>query len=199
MNKGDNAASLGLLQPLEVPDQAWSHISMAFIEGLPKSEGKDTIMVIVERFTKYSHFLALVIPFTASQVAKVFVDNVYKLHGMSVSIVSDIDKIFTSIFWKEFFKLVGTKLNFSTSYHPQSDGQTERVNQCLENYLRCMTSQQPKSGWSGYHWLSIGTIPISTMHLNYTLQGFVWVWSLSSLYRFIHAIYTAECDSVDGG
>lgn len=82
-------------------------------------------MVVVDRFTKYSHFLALAHPYTAQSVAKAFLDNVYKLHGQPTSIVSDRDKVFTSLFWKELFKLLGTNLIMSSAYHPQSDGQTE--------------------------------------------------------------------------
>lgn len=151
-NKNDSGPSPGLLQPLPIPDQAWTHINMDFIEGLPMSGGKNVILVVVDRFTKYGHFLALSHPFTAQMVAKSFLDHIYKLHGLPVSILTDRDKVFTSHFWKELFKILGVTLNLTSAYHPQSDGQTERLNQCLENYLRCMTSSCPKQ-W--LKWLSM--------------------------------------------
>ena len=122
--KPDRSKYPGLLQPLPVPTLAWQIISMDFIDGLPKSQGKSCVMVVVDKFTKYSHFLALAHPFTAISVAKVFFDNIYKLHGLPDSIVSDRDKIFTSTFWQELFKLTQVSLRMSTSYHPQTDGQT---------------------------------------------------------------------------
>ncbi|GJX28484.1 retrotransposable element Tf2 [Tanacetum coccineum] len=122
------------------------------INGLPKSQGKDVILVVVDRLSKYSHFMALSHHFTAYQVAQLFLDNAYKLHGLPENIMSDRDKIFVSSFWKELFKLLQVHLNMSTAYHPQSDGQTEVVNRCLECYLRCMTSEQPKQ-W--LKWLSL--------------------------------------------
>lgn len=91
---------------------------MDFIEGLPKSDGYDTILVVLDRFTKYSHFVPLKHPFTTSIVAKAVMDNVPKLHGLPRTIVSDRDKIFTSAFWKELLKLWNTTLLMSTSYHP---------------------------------------------------------------------------------
>ena len=116
---------------------------MDFIEGLPSSSGCTVILVVVDRFTKYAHFLPLKHPFTAAQVAQLFLDNVVKLHSTPKSIVSDRDKIFTSIFWKELFKRCDTQLALTTAYHPQSDGQSERVNQCLEMYLRCAVHSSP--------------------------------------------------------
>lgn len=142
----------GLLQPLPVPTQIWEEISIDFVEGLPKSNNKDCIMVVVDRFTKVGHFLALTHPFTAAQVAQLFMDNIFKLHGMPISIVSDRDRIFTSVFWKELFNSMGTNLRMSSAYHPQTDGQTERLNRRLEHYLRAMVGTRPKN-WS--KWLPL--------------------------------------------
>jgi transposase InsO family protein len=102
-------------------------------------------MVIVDRLTKYAHLVPLKHPFTASLVAIAFMDSVVKLHGVPISIVSDRDKIFTSKLWKEIFALLDTKLQFSTAYHPQPDGKTERVNQCIKMFLRCAIHENPKT------------------------------------------------------
>lgn len=151
-NKVDGTPYAGLLQPLQIPTQAWQEISMDFVEALPKSEGKDTILVIVDRLTKYAHFISLLHPYTAQEVARAFLDTVYRLHGLPRGIVSDRDKVFTSQIWQDLFKLLGVKLQMSTVYHPQTDGQTERVNRCVETYLRCMTFQYPHR-W--HKWLSL--------------------------------------------
>jgi hypothetical protein len=150
--KPDRARYPGLLQPLAVPPQAWHTISLDFIEGLPRSLQSNCILVVVDKFSKYGHFIPLLHPFTASKVAKVFLDNVYKLHGLPVNIVSDRDRIFTSSFWQHLFQLTDTKLCMSSAYHPQSDGQTERLNQCLETFLRCFVHTCP-TRWS--QWLSV--------------------------------------------
>ncbi|XP_026428499.1 uncharacterized protein LOC113324393 [Papaver somniferum] len=107
-NKGDHNYPTGLLHSLPIPDHAWQHITMDFVEGLPKSGGKDVFMVVVDRLTKYAHFIALSHPFTASTVAQHFPNNVFNVHGLPVSIISGRDKIFTSNFWQDLFTSIGT-------------------------------------------------------------------------------------------
>jgi hypothetical protein len=139
--KGERKYPAGLLQPLPVPAGALQDLTMDFIEQLPKSEGYDTILVVVDKFTKYAHFFPLKHPFTAVGVAQIKLDCVIKLHGVPRSVVSDRDKIFTSQFWKHLFKVLDVKLALSTSYHPQTHGQSERVNQSLEMYLSVLFKQ----------------------------------------------------------
>jgi hypothetical protein len=117
-NKHETVLSAGPLQPLPIPSRVWSNISLDFIEGLPKSQGFSVILVVVDRLTKYGHFIPLAHPFSAAQVAQVFVANIFKLHGMPSTIVSNRDPTFTSSFWRELFRLQGSTLAFSSAYHP---------------------------------------------------------------------------------
>jgi hypothetical protein len=103
-NKGEKVKTPGTLQPLPIPPIIWTYISMEFIVGLPKYGNKSVIMVVVDRLSKYAHLCALQHPFKASTVAQVFMENIFKLHGMPQSIVSDHDSTFTSNFWKELFR-----------------------------------------------------------------------------------------------
>lgn len=108
-------------------------------------------MVVVDRFSKFGHFIPLKHPFTALKVAQVFMQQVYHLHGLPTAIVSDRDKIFLSNLWQELFRLAGVTLKMSSVYHPQTDSQTERVNQCLETFLRCFVNAAPTKWFDWIH------------------------------------------------
>jgi hypothetical protein len=125
---------------------------MDFVEGLPHSGSANALLVVVDKLSKFAHFIPMRHPFTTATVARLFMDHVYRLHGMPLAIISDCDRIFTSAFWKSLFSLFGTSLRMSTAYHLQTDGQTERVNQCLETFLRYFAPSCP-SKW--VHWVSL--------------------------------------------
>jgi len=151
----------GLLQPLPVPAQAWEVISLDFVEGLPASDRYNAILVVIDKFSKYGHFIPIHHPYTALQIAKLFLDNVYKLHGLPKAIISDRDPVFTSNLWKELFRLTDTQLLMSSAYHPQTDGQTERLNQCLEGFLRCTVHSCPRQ-WA--KWISVAEFWYNTAY-----------------------------------
>ena len=128
---------VGPLQSLKIPQWKWEYVTMDFMMGLPRTSKKnDAIWVIVDRLMKTSHFLPYGIGLTLDGLAKLYVDEIVRLHGTPRNIVSDRDSRLTAIFWKSFQKAMGLELAFSTTFHPQSDGQSERTIQTLEDMLR---------------------------------------------------------------
>ena len=119
-----------------IPEKLWSHISADFITKLPLAQGYDTILVACDRFSKIAHFIATTEKTSVEGLAKLFWDQVWKLHGLPESIVSDRGVQFAAGMMKELNNLLGIQTKLLTAYHPQTDGQTERVNQELEQYLR---------------------------------------------------------------
>eukprot|EP00253_Pinus_taeda_P005955 PITA_05955 len=133
----------GLLHPIAILEWKWEAISMDFITGFLRTYRQhDSIMAVVGRLTKVAHFILVKYTYSTSDVAQVFMRDVVRLHDVPKKIVSDMDAKFTSKFWKELFAGLGTKLDFSTTYHPQTDGQTKRVNKILENMLRMYVMHQ---------------------------------------------------------
>ncbi|KAG2938032.1 hypothetical protein PC115_g3917 [Phytophthora cactorum] len=142
-NKPRHEKTPGQLEPLTIPNKCWSSISMDFITDLPSTKrGHNSIWVVVDRLTKRCHFIATTKDVTAQQVATLFIDNIWRLHGIPQDIVSDRDSKFVSGFWSQVFETVSTKLKMTVAYRAQGDGQTERMNHTLEEYLRCFVSPQ---------------------------------------------------------
>lgn len=193
--KASSLKPAGLLQPLPIPCQVWDDITLDFIEGLPNSQGKDTIFVVVDRLSKYAHFMALSHPFTAKSVAEKFVDGVGKLHGMPKSIVSDRDPIFISKFWQAFFQMSGTKLKLSSAYHLQTDGQIEVTNRCLEQYLRSFVHQWPRK-WHSYlpwaeYWYN------TTLHVSTGMTPFLALYGRAPPTLPLYYVGTSPVHEVD--
>ncbi|KAK8954559.1 hypothetical protein KSP39_PZI002898 [Platanthera zijinensis] len=150
--KYETSSPAGLLVPLAISQQIWDTVSMDFIDGLPKSKGKSVILVVVDKLSKYGHFLALSHLYTGESVAALFAREIVRLHGLPRAITSDRDPTFVSSFWREHFRLQGTCLQFSTTHHPQSDGQTEVLNRGVEMYLRCFVMDEPRTWPEWLHW-----------------------------------------------
>jgi hypothetical protein len=144
-DKGSQRKEAGLLQPLPVPDKPWASVSMDFIGGFPKVDGMEAVMVVVDRLSKYAVFMAVSSTCSAELAAKMLFANVVKIFGLPEDVVCDRDPRFTGRFWTALFNTMGSELKFSTGYHPQTDGQTERVNALLEDYLRHYVSTSQKN------------------------------------------------------
>ena len=173
--KAEHQRPSGTLRPLEIPQWKWEHVTMDFVSGLPKSErGNDSIWVIVDRLTKTAHFLGVKTTYSVDRYAELYVKEIVRLHGIPVSIVSDRDPRFTSKFWKGFHKAMGTKLEFGTAFHPESDGQSERVIQILEDMLRaCVIDWSGK--WERY-------LPLVEFSYNNSYQATIGMAPYEALY-----------------
>ncbi len=147
--KSKRQLPLGLLHPLPIPHRPWSHISLDFITGLPPSQGNSVILVIVDRFSKAAQFIPLPKLPSAKETATLLMNHVFRVFGIPQDVVSDRGPQFSSRFWGAFCKLVGLSASLSSGFHPESNGQTERVNQDLETTLRCMVANNPTS-WSTF-------------------------------------------------
>ena len=161
-NKSPRHKPFGLLQPLPIPSRPWSSISMDMIVKLPKSKGFDSILVVVCRLTKQAHFIPCNESMSALDLADLYITNIFKHHGLPDDIISDRGPIFRSNFWQSFLEKLKVKPKLSSAFHPQTDGQTERVNQCLEQYLRCYISYS-QDDWSS-------KLPIAEFSYNNTMS-----------------------------
>jgi Retroviral aspartyl protease/RNase H-like domain found in reverse transcriptase/Reverse transcriptase (RNA-dependent DNA polymerase)/Integrase zinc binding domain/Retrotransposon gag protein/Zinc knuckle len=173
--KAIRQVSPGLLQPLEIPEWKWEHITMDFVTGLPLTARKlNAVWVVVDRLTKAAHFIPYREGYDMNQFARLYIKEIVRLHGIPVSIVSDRDPRFTSRFWTSLQKAMGTELRLSSAYHPQTDGQSERTIQTLEDLLRLCVLDF-KGSWDEYlHWAefaynnsyqaSIGIAPFEALY-----------------------------------
>jgi hypothetical protein len=144
--KASHLKTAGTLQPLPIPSWKWDDISMDFIVGLPlTSRNHDSIWVVVDRLTKTGHFIAVNTTYSAKDYAEIYLDRVVRLHGIPKTIISDRGPQIISHFWEQLHESLGTKLIRSSAYHPQTDGQMERVNQIVEDMLQACIIHFDKS------------------------------------------------------
>ena len=124
--KAEHQKPAGTLQPISIPEWKWDHVEMDFVTGFPRSQkGNDAILVVIDRLSKVAHFLAVKETINASQLADLYMSRVVSLHGIPLVISSDRGSLFTSKFYESFQKAMGTHLSFSTTFHPQSQGQVQ--------------------------------------------------------------------------
>ncbi|KAH8144651.1 uncharacterized protein LAJ45_11360 [Morchella importuna] len=142
-------APYGLLKPLTPPTKPWSSLSMDHVTGLPESQGSNAILVVVDRLTKMAHYIPTRDTADAAELARLFLQHVWTSHGLPKDIVSDRGTTFTSQFWRTLCNQLDIKPRFSTAFHPQTDGQTERVNAIMEQYLRGYVNYQ-QDNWSEF-------------------------------------------------
>jgi len=173
--KAEHQKPAGLLQPIEIPEWKWEGIAMDFVTGLPRTQkGYDSVWVIIDRLTKSAHFLPVKTTYTASQYAKIYLEEIVSLHGVPISIISDRGAQFTAQFWKSFQAALGTRLNLSTAFHPQTDGQSERTIQILEDMLRACVLDLGGS-WDRY-------LPMMEFAYNNSYQSSIQMAPFEALY-----------------
>ena len=173
--KAEHQKPAGLLQPLKIPVWKWEEIGMDFITGLPRtSSGFDSIWVIVDRLTKSAHFIPVKTTYSGEKLAELYMARIICAHGVPKRIVSDRGTQFTSRFWKKIHEVLGTQLDFSTAYHPQTDGQTERVNQILEDMLRACALTYQRS-WDK-------SLPYAEFSYNNSYQASIQMAPFEALY-----------------
>ena len=173
--KAEHQVPSGLLNPIPVPQWKWDNIAMDFVFGLPLTQRKhDSIWVIVDRLIKSAHFIPARIDYSLDRLVELYVDEIVRLHGVPLSIVSDRDPRFTSRFWKELQLALGTRLNFNTTFHLQTNEQSERLIQVLKDMLQGCVMEFTRS-WDRYILLmefvynnsyqsSIDMSPYETLH-----------------------------------
>ena len=173
--KAEHQVPTGLLNPLPIPQWKWDNITMDFVSGFPLTQQKhDSVWVIIDRLTKSAHFIPVRIDYSMDRLAELYVDEIVRLHGVPLSIVLDRDPRFTSRFWKELQSALGTKLNFSTASHPQTDGQSKRLIQVLEDMLRGCVMEFSGS-WDRY-------IPLMEFAYNNSFQSSIGMAPYEALY-----------------
>lgn len=166
----------GLLRPLPVPHRPWSHISMDFVTGLPSSNNHSVLLTVVDRFSKMSHLIPLRKLPSSKELGGILAREVFRLHGLPTDIVSDRGPQFVSRFWKEFCGLLGITVSLSSGFHPQTDGQTERINQEVETKLRMLCEHDPSSWSQNLPWVeyALNSLPSNSTGLSpfYTVYGY---------------------------
>ncbi|KAK5802526.1 hypothetical protein PVK06_030126 [Gossypium arboreum] len=173
--KAEHQVPSGLLQSITIPEWKWDRVTMDFVSGLPLSASKkDAVWVVVDRLTKSAHFVPVRTDFSMEKLAELYVSQIVRLHGVPISIVSDRDPRFTSRFWKKLQEALGTKLHFSTAFHPQTDGQSERIIQILEDMLRCCVLEFSGS-WERY-------LPLIEFAYNNSFQSSIKMAPYEALY-----------------
>ena len=173
--KAEHQRPAGTLRPIAIPEWKWDEIGMDIITGLPKSpKGHDAIWVIIDRLSKVAHFLPVRVDVTAAKLADLYTSRIVVRHGIPKKIISDRGSLFTSKFWTSFQTAMGTRLNFSTAFHPQTDGQTERVNQVLEDMLRACVISFGKD-WEKY-------LPFAELSYNNSYQASLGMAPFEVLY-----------------
>jgi hypothetical protein len=144
--KAEHQRPAGLLQPLKIPEWKWEEIGMDFIVGLPRSRpGYDSIWVIVDHLTKVAHFILVKTTYPGAKLVELYMSRIVCLHRVLKKIVLDRGSQFKTKYWEKLHKSMDTRLNFSSAYHPQTDGQMERTNQILEDMLRACALKYGKS------------------------------------------------------
>ena len=186
-SKASQHKPYGQLQPLPIPEKRWSSISLDFIVKLPPSTEPatgtiyDSILVIIDRLTKYGHFIPYKEATTAEELSYLFLKHITSMHGLPDEIISDRGSTFTSKFWQSLMQQLGAHHKLSTAYHPQTDGQTERLNRTLEQYLRCYVNY-PQDNW-------VSLLPLAQFAYNSAVQESTGISPFYANYGFQPEIY----------